>query len=144
MPVNEHQAQVATACLVLQLLTSLLRWENSRVLLACNCRAATPTPSASDAPAAAAAAAAVAAAAAAAASRGGPSWQQVALAQAGLLMLLDADFESGLSVLQELPLEVWQPCQLFSLFPALMARWADRGLWGRQCCSQPAATIKSW
>jgi hypothetical protein len=37
-------------------------------------------------------------------------------------MLLDADIESGLSVLQELPLEVWQPCQLFSLFPGLMAR----------------------
>ena len=87
----------------------------------CCCRAATPTPSAADSPAAAAAAA-VAAAAAAAASRGGPSWQQLALAQAGLLMLLDADFESGLSVLQELPLEVWQPSQLFSLFPKLMAR----------------------
>jgi len=50
------------------------------------------------------------------------SWQQVALVQAGLLMLMDADFGSALSVLQELPLEVWQPCQLFSLFPSLTAR----------------------
>jgi hypothetical protein len=64
----------------------------------------------------------VAAAAAAALSRGGPSWQQVALAQASLLMLLDADFEPGLAVLRELPMEVWQPCQLFSLFPALTGR----------------------
>lgn len=42
--------------------------------------------------------------------------------QAGLLMLLDGDFAAGLSVLQQLPLEVWQPCQLFGLFPALTAR----------------------
>jgi hypothetical protein len=93
-------------------------------------RPSTPTPAAFDSPAAAAAAA-VAAAAAAAASRGGPSWQQVALAQAGLLMLLEAEFETGLSVLQELPMEVWQPCQLFSLFPDLTGRWV--GQWGHGC-----------
>lgn len=53
----------------------------------------------------------------------GAAWQQIALAQAGLLLLLDCEFESGLEVLEGLPTEVWQPCQLFGLFPGITARW---------------------
>jgi hypothetical protein len=55
-------------------------------------------------------------------SGGGPSWQQVALAQAALLLLLDAEFDAALAILGELPCEVWQPCQLLALFPGTCDR----------------------
>jgi hypothetical protein len=51
-----------------------------------------------------------------------PAWHQVALAQAGLLLLLECEWEAALAVLEELDVAAWQPCQLFGLFPAVSAR----------------------
>jgi hypothetical protein len=50
------------------------------------------------------------------------TWQQVALAQAGLLLLLECEFEAGLAIMAQLPGSVWQPAQLFPLFPGHTAR----------------------
>eukprot|EP00879_Flechtneria_rotunda_P031553 GHRR01034479.1.p1 GENE.GHRR01034479.1~~GHRR01034479.1.p1 ORF type:complete len:455 (+),score=204.41 GHRR01034479.1:504-1868(+) len=52
---------------------------------------------------------------------GRAQWHHIALAQAGLLLLLECEFERGLQLLQDLPPFVWQPCQLFSMFPDIMA-----------------------
>jgi hypothetical protein len=49
-------------------------------------------------------------------------WPQVALAQAGQLLLCEGEVERGLAVLERCPPEVFQPCQLFYLFPEEMER----------------------
>jgi hypothetical protein len=51
-----------------------------------------------------------------------PAWHQVALAQAGLLLLLECNWDAAIAVLEELDVATWQPCQLFGLFPAVTAR----------------------
>jgi hypothetical protein len=60
-----------------------------------------------------------------------PGWPMVALAQAGQLLLLEGKFDRGLTLLERCPPEVFQPCQLFYLFPDEMQRFV---LWegGRQ------------
>jgi len=75
---------------------------------------------------------------AAAAQQQPQGWQQVALAQAGLLLLLECEFDAGLQVLEELPVEVWQPCQVFSMFPAVTARW---GMSYRRSSEEPVELV---
>lgn len=58
---------------------------------------------------------------------GAPPWTDAALAQAGLLLLLDCDFERAFGVLERCPPAAFQPAQLLELFPAHARRWAGGG-----------------
>jgi hypothetical protein len=61
-------------------------------------------------------------------------WTDVALAQAGLLLLLDCDFDRAFAALDRCTPSAFQPAQLFDLFPEHTARWAGaaprRSYWG--------------
>jgi hypothetical protein len=56
----------------------------------------------------------------------------VALAQAGQLLLLEGKFDRGSTLLERCPPEVFQPCQLFYLFPEDMQRWVNKGEGGAE------------
>ena len=84
-------------------------------------------------------------------SNGMSLWPEMALAQAGQLLLLGGEIERGLAVLERCPPDVFQPCQLFHLFPEEMERlvW---GLEGALCGnfefffmgSFPDFCLRSW
>jgi hypothetical protein len=62
------------------------------------------------------------------------AWTDVALAQAGLLLLLDCDFDRAFAALDRATPSAFQPAQLFPLFPEHAGRWAAaaprRAYWG--------------
>lgn len=51
-----------------------------------------------------------------------PEWTEIALAQAGVLMLADTLFDQGLAVLERCSPAVFQPSQLLALFPEYTTR----------------------
>ncbi|GFR48496.1 hypothetical protein Agub_g10395, partial [Astrephomene gubernaculifera] len=68
--------------------------------------------------------------------RAGEEWADVALAQAGLLLLQELRCEDALAALEEAGPATFQPAQLLPLFPATARRWAPerlpagRSYWG--------------
>jgi len=63
-----------------------------------------------------------------------PHWTEVALAQAGLLLLFDCDFDRAFAAFDRCAPGAFQPAQLLELFPQHTARWAGalprRAYWG--------------
>ncbi|KAL3142970.1 hypothetical protein ABBQ38_003253 [Trebouxia sp. C0009 RCD-2024] len=56
----------------------------------------------------------------------GAPWAETAFAQTALLLLHEARFEDAMAVLPRCSLSMFQPMELFPLFPIITAPWADQ------------------
>ncbi|CAD7698296.1 unnamed protein product [Ostreobium quekettii] len=56
----------------------------------------------------------------------GEPWVPIFYAQAGLLLLQDFRWREAIECLEHCSIEVFQPCELFPLFPAWTEKWAEQ------------------
>lgn len=71
----------------------------------------------------------------------GAPWAETAFAQTALMLLHELRFEDAMRILPQCSLSLFQPMELFPLFPSITAPWADqlprKGYWGMHRPLQP-------